>query len=44
MHYKAWAEKLLYFSECLDGWLKVQRARDCVTRWSQKQIEAWICL
>ena len=24
---KAWAEKLLYMSECLDGWLKVQRAR-----------------
>ncbi|CAE6938345.1 Dnah1 [Symbiodinium sp. CCMP2592] len=22
----AWAEKLLYMSECLDGWLKVQRA------------------
>lgn len=22
----AWAEKLLYVSECLDGWLKVQRA------------------
>ena len=24
---QAWAEKLLYMSECLDGWLKVQRAR-----------------
>ena len=22
---KEWAEKLLYVSECLDGWLKVQR-------------------
>ncbi len=23
--FQEWAEKLLYVSECLDGWLKVQR-------------------
>lgn len=25
LSFEAWAEKLLYVSECLDGWLKVQR-------------------